>query len=66
MTIQNKQLTEQEILMFETVLKIAALEKLLTKKNIITTTELTDEMKVISEEVVALTQKMMTETKESK
>jgi len=66
MTVQNKQLTEQEILMFETVLKIAALEKLLTKKNIITTTELTDEMKVISAEVVALTQKMMTETKESK
>lgn len=48
----KRQLTEQEILMVEAVLKTAALERLLVKHNIITTEELTAEMKALSAEVI--------------
>jgi hypothetical protein len=43
---------EQDLALAEVIVKIAAIEKLLIKANIITSTELTSMMKDISEEVL--------------
>ena len=56
--MDNKnQLTEEEILTIEAVLKTVALERLLTKKGLITSDELTAEMKTISGEIIGAMQK---------
>jgi len=44
---------EQELLLAEIIVKVSAMERLLTKAGVITAEDLTDEMKKISEEVVA-------------
>ena len=49
---QGQHLSDTDILITETVLKVAALEKLLVRKGIITSIELTAEMKKFSEEIV--------------
>jgi hypothetical protein len=46
------QLSDLDIIITETVLKLAAIEKLLVAKGIITSAELTAEMKKLSEEVI--------------
>ena len=49
---KQPQLSNTDILLTETVLKIASLEKVLVSKGIITSLELTAEMKKLSEEIV--------------
>jgi hypothetical protein len=49
---QPGQLSDTDILITETVLKVAALEKLLVSKGIIVSADLTAEMKKLSEEIV--------------
>lgn len=44
---------EQELLLAEIIVKVSAMERLLTKSGVITAEDLTGEMKKISEEVVA-------------
>lgn len=43
---------EQELLMAEVIIKVAAIERLLTKAGLIKSEDLTEEMKKISEEVM--------------
>ena len=48
----SKMNKEQDLLLAEVIVKVAAIERLLTKAGIISTDDLTKEMKKISEEVL--------------
>jgi hypothetical protein len=50
-------LTQQEYLLAEVVMKVAALERLLIKAGVITSDDLFAEMKTVSDEVIAFVEK---------
>lgn len=45
---------EQDLLLAEVIIKVSAIERLLTKSGVIKSSELIHEMKVISEEIMSL------------
>ncbi len=49
----SEKISENELLLGEAVMKLAAMERLLIKNNIINQQDLINEMKVISNEVIA-------------
>lgn len=55
-------LTQQEYLLAEVVMKVAALERLLVKANIITPEILNNEMKAVSDDVMAFVAKQIENT----
>ena len=52
--VPKSPITDQEVLLIETVLKVASIERLLIKANVFTEVELTDTMKQLSSEVMSL------------
>jgi hypothetical protein len=55
-------LTQEQYLLAEVVMKVAAIERLLIKVGIITANDLSDEMKKVSEEVISFIDKKTAES----
>ena len=66
--IDNKNFSDHDILLAETIMKIAAMERLMIKAKVFSEQEMVDEMKKVSDEVIATmknTLKTITEIKTS-